>query len=494
MGEQGRHLGGWPDQPVIVEINTWVWLAELTEQQRRPIDLASVPPEAWEAACPPGVDAVWLMGVWERSAAGVDIARDDPGVRADMEAALPDLTDTDVVGSPYCVRSYTVDRRLGGGQGLAAARAALAAMEVRLVVDYVPNHVARDHRWVQEHPEFLVLGDRDDLRSDPRSFALLDERVVALGRDPHYPAWTDVVQLNAFSRRLRDATAGELATIAQQADGVRCDMAMLMLNDVFAGTWGDRVGPPPTDEFWPGVIADVRNFAPDVIFIAEVYWGLEPPLLEQGFDYCYDKTLHDLLTRLDVPGLRAHLGAAVSAQRRLLRFVENHDEPRVAAAVPVEAQRAVAVAVATLPGGLLLHEGQFEGRRVRPPVQLGRRPPEPADQDLRAFWEGLLDAAAPARGGTWHQLTVHGWTENDTSGTLLAWCWDYPRSHALTVVVNLGPDAAKGQIQIDPPADTGDVVYTDLLSGQEFVHDAQTVTTYGLHVELGPWGFHLLRT
>jgi hypothetical protein len=493
MREQVRPPGGWPDQPVIVEINTWVWLAELSQRYGRPIDLASVPAAAWEAACPWGVDAVWLMGVWERSPAGAEIARSHPGVRADIAAALPDATDADIVGSPYCIRSYTTDPRLGGDKGLAAARAALAAREIRLIVDYVPNHIARDHRWVKEHPEFLVLGDGADLRGDPESFAVVHERIVALGRDPHFPAWTDVVQLNAFARRLRDATAAELAQIAQQADGVRCDMAMLMLNDVFARTWGDRVGPPPAEDFWPGVLADVRSFAPDVLFIAEAYWDTETVLLEQGFDYCYDKTLLDLLTRLDPAGLRTHIAGDVAGQRRTVRFVENHDEPRVAATVPPEALDAVAVAVTTLPGALLLYEGQFEGRRVRPPVQLGRRPDEPADSRLRIFWEQLLETVAPARRGTWCALTVREWTAEGRSGSLVAWHWEHPDGD-LTVVVNLGPEPAKGQVQLEQDHPDGPVIYTDVLTGQEYEHDAQTLATYGLHVELAPWRFHLLRT
>ena len=98
------------------------------------------------------------MGVWERSPAGLAIARNDPGLEAGNRAALPDLRDADVIGSPYCVRDYVVDARFGGRDALAAARAALAELGLKLILDYVPNHVAPDHPWADARPELLRAG------------------------------------------------------------------------------------------------------------------------------------------------------------------------------------------------------------------------------------------------------------------------------------------------------------------------------------------------
>ena len=195
---------------------------------RKRVRLADVPAEEWDRVTPDGVDAVWLMGVWERSPAGIDLALGTEEQMASFRAALPDFDDADVIGSAYCIRRYEVDGRFGGRKGLAAARAALADRGVRLLVDFVPNHVAPDHPWLTEHPEYFVQGTSDDLADQPASFLAVGDVVIARGRDPFFPPWPDVAQLNAFAPGLRQAAAETLIDIGEQADGVRCDMAMLL--------------------------------------------------------------------------------------------------------------------------------------------------------------------------------------------------------------------------------------------------------------------------
>src|SRR5262249_27201821 len=150
------------------------------------------------------VDAVWLMGVWERSPAGLALALGDQELMTGMRAALPDLRAEDVIGSPYCVRDYVVDPRFGGDEALARAREALAARGLKLFLDFVPNHVAPDHPWVGEAPECFIRGDADDLARAPDSFLRVGEQIFARGRDPHFAVWPDVVQLDAFSPALRE--------------------------------------------------------------------------------------------------------------------------------------------------------------------------------------------------------------------------------------------------------------------------------------------------
>ena len=103
------------------------------------------------------------------------------------------------------------------------------------------------------------------------------------------------MQLNAFSPALRDAVAETLIAVGAQCDGLRCDMAMLMTNEVFARTWGERAGPAPEDDYWPTLIGRVKQVHPDLLFIAEAYWDMEWTLQQQGFDLCYDKRLYDRL-------------------------------------------------------------------------------------------------------------------------------------------------------------------------------------------------------
>src|SRR5436305_11863861 len=149
--------------PFIYEINTWVWLDALSRRDGTPVTLAGVPGREWDAIRDLGFDAVWLMGVWERSPAGIAIALENEGLMESFRRALPDLRDEDIVGSPYCIRDYAVDARLGGPAGRAAARAALAERGLALILDFVPNHVAPDHPWTTAHPEYFVRGNDDEV-------------------------------------------------------------------------------------------------------------------------------------------------------------------------------------------------------------------------------------------------------------------------------------------------------------------------------------------
>src|SRR5208283_3377721 len=188
-----------------------------------------------------------------------------------------------------------------------------------------------------------------------------------------------------------------------QCDGVRCDMAMLLLNEIFERTWGNRAGQQPAAEYWIDLISAIRKAHPDFLFMAEVYWDLEWELQQQGFDFCYDKRLYDRLEQDTAESVRLHLCADLAYQGKLVRFIENHDEPRAAATFSPAKERAAAVTVSTLTGARLFHEGQFEGRKVRLPVFLGRGPDEPTDESLQAFYGRLLAAInAPVfRDGQW---------------------------------------------------------------------------------------------
>ena len=209
----------WPDQPVIYEINTAVWLNELARSAGRPVTLADVAAAGRDTAVSAGVDAVRLIGVWERSPAGLELANANPERQASFAQALPDLRPGDVIGSPYCVRRYVFHAAFGGAEALAAARAALAARGARLILDYVPNHVASDYPWVSSRPELFVGGSEDDIKADPQGWLAVGGQVLAHGRDPYFPPWPDVVQLDAFSPAARAATAEVLADIAGQCDG-----------------------------------------------------------------------------------------------------------------------------------------------------------------------------------------------------------------------------------------------------------------------------------
>jgi hypothetical protein len=485
----------WPRNPVIYEINTWVWLGELSRKHRRPVDLGTVPAQEWDAIDAHGFDAVWLMGVWERSPAGIAISMRNPGLLEDFRRALPDFEPGDNVGSPYCVRRYVVDEHLGGPGGLAVARRMLGERGLRLILDFVPNHVAPDHPWVEAHPEYLVRGTADDARSDPASFVEMGGIVFALGRDPYFPAWPDVLQLDAFLPGLRRAVIETLSEIAGQCDGVRCDMAMLALNQVFERTWGSRAGPGPADDYWATVIPAIRRKHTEFRFIAEAYWDLEWELQQQGFDHCYDKKLYDRMEHGDAESVRLHLLADRAYQEKMVRFIENHDEPRAAAAFSPGKERAAAVAMLTLTGAKLLHEGQLEGRKVRLPVFLARRPAEPVDGDLLAFHERLLKQVTRDlfRDGEWRLCERSGWPDNLSHLDVLAWCWAKDGERAV-VVVNFREGASQARIHVPWDELRGKSWRLhDALSGQAYDRSGDEMRDAGLYVDLGPWQCHLFQ-
>jgi hypothetical protein len=336
-----------------------------------------------------------------------------------------------------------------------------------------------------------VQGTSDDL-ADAASFVEIDGRVLARGRDPYFPAWADVVQLDAFAPALRALAIETLRDIADQSDGVRCDMAMLLTNDVFGKTWGGHAGTAPLEEFWPAVFGELRKRHPDALLIAEAYWDMEWILQRQGFDFCYDKRLYDRLVSGGADAVRQHLSADDDYQSRLIRFIENHDEARAATALPDGRDRAAAVAVATLPGATLWHDGQLEGRRVRLPVFLGRRPAEPADADREDFYHRLIAAAWSVRYGRWQLLEVGGWPDNRTNLDLLAWSWQHDDPHHL-VVVNLAAHQSQGRVTVPSDALRGRPWrLTDLLDGRIFDRDGDELAGPGLYVDLPPWGAHVL--
>jgi hypothetical protein len=124
-------------------------------------------------------------------------------------------------------------------------------------------------------------------------------------------------------------------------------MAMLLLNAIVERTWGGRAGQQPATEYWADLIPAIKAAHPDFLFIAEAYWGLEWELQQKGFDFCYDNRLYYRLVNENTENVRLHLCADMAHQERLVRFIENHDEPRAAATFVPAKERAAVVTMAT---------------------------------------------------------------------------------------------------------------------------------------------------
>jgi glycosidase len=464
-------------QPTIYEINTPIFLREVGLRVGHPVTLAEVPDSEWDTIARPGINTVWFMGVWKRSQVARDMAKGEPW----LKKALPDIQDEDLLGSAYSIQNYVVDDLLGGNDGLAAARIKLNDRGIKIILDYVPNHVAIDHVWVSEHPDYFLSGSEHELQHHPKAFVQTPSSIFAKGKDPNFEPWSDVLQLNAFSPALRHEVAETLKYIADMSDGVRCDMAMLMMNTIFKETWGDRVGDIPADEYWPAIITSVRETKPDFIFLAEVYWDKQQDLLDEGFDFCYDKDLYDHLLHGSLHTLREHLQKPVSYQQHLLRFLENHDEERAAHEFKLDKHIAAAVITMTLPGAHLYYDGQREGRKIRVPVHFGRRVGELPNGVLIDFYDKLLSfvAAKDLVHKQWQLTPVKSRLLHRESRHVLAWTWS-DASSKFIVFVNYSHEKAVVR---------SDISLSQVLRATDIVKGDVNATEYinGSRMTLGAW-------
>lgn len=487
----------WPRHPTVYEINTWTWLDALSRTIGRRTTLADVPDEVLARIADHAFDAVWLMGVWERSPGAREVSRTVAGLQEEYRRALPDYRIDDVVGSPYAVAHYRVDPVLGGDEGLAALRKRLARLGLRLILDFVPNHLAIDHAWTREAPDRLLQGDDGALAAAPHNWFRQDvgggSRIFAYGRDPYFDGWSDTVQIDYRRADTRRAMRETLAAVAERADGARCDMAMLAVHDVFLRTWGGAFDEPGA-QFWLEAITQVKKDHPDFLTMAEVYWDLEWTLQQQGFEYTYDKRLYDRLVHGSADEVRAHLGGDFEYQRRLARFIENHDEPRAMNALSPGRDRAAAVVALTLPGLRLVHEGQMEGWRLKLPVQLGRRHAEPTEAGLPEFYGALLRALGEPvfHDGAWRLLDPReAWAGNPTHRGFVLHQWSLDGEHRL-VAANLGATQGQCFVPLTVP-NLGERPWRvrDLLSPAEYVRDGADLSARGLYLDMAPHACHL---
>ena len=479
--------------PALFQVNTRVRLSELAAALGRPATLDDIPDVELDRLAADGFDIVWFLGVWQTGEAARRVSKSNPEWLAEYHRVLPDFREEDVCGSCFAIRDYRVHEDFGGDEALARLRKRLQVRGLRLVLDFVPNHMAPDHAWVADHPDFFVAGTEAQLAAAPRNYCRVETghgtRILAYGRDPYFDGWPDTLQLNYGNRALQEAMLGELERIAHQCDGVRCDMAMLVLPEVFERTWG--ISSPA---FWPRVTDAVRAQVPDFLFLAEVYWDLEWTLQQQGFDYTYDKRLYDRLEHGHVRSVRGHLCAGLDFQNRMARFLENHDEPRAAATFTPEKHRAAAIITFLTPGLRFIHQGQREGKHVRIPVHLGRGPIEMREGGLSAFYDGLLKCLKdPAfHDGDWQLLECRAaWDGNGTWDSFVAFAWTGPGQTRRLVAVNYADQ--RGQCFVTMPWHDLEARTWRLedLTGPA-VHDREgaDLVRRGLYLDMPAWGYH----
>ena len=482
-------------RPTLYQVNIRVTLTALSQQLGRMATLDDISDEVIDDWTSKGFDWIWLLSVWQVGAAGIAISRASSGWREEFKSTLRDLAEEDIGGSGFAIQAYTVGRELGGDAALARLRARMKTRGLKLMLDFVPNHMAPDHAWVEDHPEYFVQGTENGLQSQPQNFRPVStansDRIIAFGRDPYFSGWPDTLQLNYGNAELQMAMQQELLRIAKTCDGVRCDMAMLILPEIFQRTWGIAIV-----TFWPTAIRRVRELNPEFIFMAEVYWDHEWELQQQGFDFCYDKRLYDRLNDGYAGPIRDHLSAGIDFQNRLVRFLENHDEPRAAHEFAFSKHCAAAILTYLTPGLKLFHQGQFEGKRKRISPHLVRGPNESIDLEIQSFYEKLLRLVRLpiVNEGTWQLLSAKpNRPNNPSNANIIAMSWKHLDGSLFVVVVNLSESQSQARIELEWDArDRMIVRFVDLLDDMVYERESKQICEEGLFVDLPQWGAHAL--
>jgi glycosidase len=480
--------------PLLLQINTRVWLTDLARNLRRPATLDDIPDADLDHFAELGFDWLWFLSVWQTGEAGRVISRGNATLRKELQETLPDLRDDDIAGSGFAITAYTVPENLGGNAALARLRERLRQRGLKLMLDFVPNHTALDHPWVENRPEYYMAGSEGDLARLPKNYVRVKsrhgDRIFAHGRDPYLPGWTDTLQIDYANPAAQEAMVSELLKISSQCDGVRCDMAMLLLPDVFERTWGKSSKP-----FWTDAIRRVREKVSDFCFLAEVYWDLEWTLQQQGFNYAYDKRLYDRLRVGRARPVREHLMAALDYQNKLARFLENHDEPRAAATFPDEVHRVAAIVTFLSPGLRFFHQGQLEGRMKHNSPHVVRQPEEAVNSGLKKFYERLLEILRRpvVRQGQWQLLEcVPAWDGNSSFDAFVAFAWQDSTGSRLLAVVNFAAQCGRCYVRLPFP-DLGGRTWSlrDLLSDAFYERDGNDLQSRGLYLDVIPWHYHV---
>jgi Alpha amylase, catalytic domain len=480
--------------PSLCQINTRVWLNRLSHKIGRPATLDDISDTDLNTIANLGFDWVYFLSVWQTGEAGRKVSRSNPQWLTEYRELLPDLQEEDICGSGFAITSYTLSSKLGESEALSRLRDRLHQRGLKLMLDFVPNHTAPDHPWAQEHPEYYVSGTEDQLVQQPQNYIKVDlpqgSTILAYGRYPYFDGWPDTLQLNYGNPALQIAMSEELLKISQWCDGLRCDMAMLVLPEIFQRTWGIT-----TEPFWDKAIQKVRERYPDFIFMAEVYWDLEWTLQQHGFDYTYDKRLYDRLQEQHIRPVKEHFCADLDYQKKSARFLENHDEPRAAATFSPGIHQAAAILNYFCPGLRFYHQGQLLGWQKKISVHLCRSPEQPTDQSLQGFYRQILKVLRLNifRNGDWQLLECKpAWDGNWTWDCFIAFAWQGQDGKRAIITVNYAPNQSQCYIVL-PWSNLGDRMYQlqDLMGSKSSDQRGADLLSSGLYLDLPAWGYHV---
>eukprot|EP01117_Protostelium_nocturnum_P007897 TRINITY_DN2819_c0_g1_i1.p1 TRINITY_DN2819_c0_g1~~TRINITY_DN2819_c0_g1_i1.p1 ORF type:complete len:544 (-),score=179.60 TRINITY_DN2819_c0_g1_i1:15-1646(-) len=479
----------------LMEISTRPWLYYLSHKYNSNItQLSDIPIDEFKAFKDRGIEWVWMMGLWELGNYGLHHDRTDPGLLSDYKQNLPDYTLDDVIGSPYAVTQYHCNPQLGTDDDVKALKQKLNSIGLLLMTDFVPNHSAVDCPWAKTNVDYFIRAP-PNTQPDPAKYYKNGIAYGGMGGSGGY-TWTDTLQLNYWNPNLMKARTAELMRVASLSDGIRCDMAFLILNEQIETNWGPQLSAwnikKPNVEWWSQAIQTVKSQHPNTVFMAEVYSPWEDKLQAAGFDYTYDKTLYDRLGDGNLDGIRGWLTSHNENWfRHSAHFTSNHDERRAASFFgSTWRANAAAFLTYTLPGMRFYWMWEERGYANKLDVHLRREKSEATNSESVSFYHKLWNITNNDvfNKGDWTYLNVQADNSN-TAWRLVAYRWQYKNQKRL-VIVNYSDTQGSGTIVVSNAqgSNGGDsLTITDLVSGATYPRSASEMKTKGLQVVVNSW-------
>jgi len=416
------------EHPCLYLINTRLWLNQLSNKYETPLTIDKIPKTEWQALFDK-YDHFWFMGIYKESDASRQHAQK---WSFQSRYALPDLDpNRDVAGSPFAIPEYIPSPSIAKNwEDWDKTVDFLHENHKKVIIDFVPNHFALDCELAKTHPEYFIQGSESQYYSSPDFYFPLqaaDQKTyyLAHGKDPNFPSWADTLQLNYGVPELNQEMASTLKNLASHSDGLRCDMAMLLNPSTFLRTWGwtlneDQKKYINKHSFWAENIPLIKNSNKDFKFIGEVYWDQD--YLSQYFDYLYDDRFYKGITRSPLD-LKNHLGELLTSRSnknpcRSALYIENHDEERSVKSLGEKRARAAAFLAAIIPDTMfIVNQGQENGWKIRPPMQINRFPAEVDNPQIQKFYQKIFSLI---NSPLYKSGTIKNYQINQISGDTIA--------------------------------------------------------------------------
>ncbi len=478
--------------PILLQANVRFWLEELSQKLDRQATLEDIPDLMFRQIADRGFDWLYLLCMWKTGEMEAQIARSEPDLKREAERLLGYSGDDAICASCFAISGYEVPEIWGGLESLGQLKERMHQHGLRLMLDFIPNHTGVSHPWVKSHPDFYLEADPGTASVDGAAIQVQSfDGVHHLmhGRDPYFPPWSDTLQLNYANPDLQAAQREELLHTARYCDGLRCDMAMLIIPEVYKRTWRKDITP-----FWPHALAAVRDLIPGFVFLAESYWDLEAVLIEQGFDFAYDKQLYDAFKAQDASRVNQQIVSKAALQPHLAHFMENHDEPRAASVFPTKVHEASALISYFLPGLRFFFEGQHEGKALKTPIQFCTSPKQIKNEALSGFYSKLMDLIVEISGQDGECIplsAIPAWKDDQGWRNFVAFAWNMGFGKQWLIVVNYSDRASQCFLRSPFQYETETSLQLfDRLNNQTFLRSADELEREGLYIDLPAWGCH----